>query len=219
MLGFLLYHVNQPGANNRAFVIDTGVMSDVSGNGASCAMVASAAQDSSMKMDGKPSTKIATGASKLRITLPKNWNTLFSSGNWTVEWSAYNSEGTVSDVYATDIQVSGNVLDIGVSTITTLTGLLANQCIGTNLGGTKVSFWRLPVTKTAAYKKLIRYCMQMQDGQLIFYMDGQKQTVSTIALTVATTPGTPMSGAAVYYGNVRVSNFARYKANYTPIPF
>lgn len=217
------------------FLYDPGTSKDeISGN-VCIALSGGAAVDNTFLIDNKATLKFTAAGQQGLITFPTSIN-LEALTEWTVEWSSRPTTFLTSYVTELfmDLTVSqgypigcrwgdggyGNRLQFNISN-------WANNNIG-----------QPPIVKTDVTNKINRWAMVFKGGQLRIYKDGVKQLLAFgtsntyaqdyIGKTQAFPTVTRMylgyfnsvnQAFAGNMGRIRISNFARYLGNYTPVAF
>jgi len=205
-------------------------------SGLNCIALANgAAVDNTFLIDDKPTLRFAAGNNQGLITLPNPIN-LEALSEWTLEWSSRPTTFLTS--YATEIFMD----------VTVTQGYPVGCRWGDGGYGNRLQFnisnWsnnnigQPPFVKANVLNVINRYAMVYKGGQLRIYKDGVKQMVAFgtgsqytqdyIGKTQAFPTVTKIylgyynsinQAFAGNIGRVRISNFARYLGNYTPVAF
>lgn len=219
------------------FLYDPGTNKDLISDTIVGALKANTTVDTSVLIDGRSTIKFAAAASSgVTITLPTAIN-LDTLPAWTVEWVSRPTS------FPTDY-----ANELFLDTLTGITNVIgcrwSNLGYGNrlqfNMSNWANSFiWRPPVAKADVVNTIVRWAMVYQNNQVAIYKDGVRQM---LANGTSTSTGTQnyidktMAFPTVarihlgYYngtnqsflgniGRIRISDGARYTANYTPIPF
>lgn len=217
------------------FLFDPETSKDLISNQVCIALSNGAAVDTLNKIDDKPTLKLAQATSLGLITLPTPIN-FEALTEWTVEWTSHPN--TIGSSYFTEL-----FLDIAVTQgypIGCRWGDAGyNNRLQFNIGNWSNSVIGQPaIVKSSVVTKDNRWAMVFKGGQLRIYYNGVLQA---IAFGTSTSYGQNYISksqafgviAKIYIGyynsinqawlgnmgRIRISNFARYLGNYTPVPF
>jgi hypothetical protein len=228
-----------PGAaetGDVVFLYDPVTNTDLVGGPAVTTLSGGAVADETILINGQPTLKFPSVTAKHVITFPTDLNLV--QGNWTLEWSFINNSAPTA--YANDFVMYSRTGGAGVGLYTRFGdgGFLNRWVLSDPRGAATPSLTQpLPFTKAAlvglttnvalvsiagvirVYVNGVATMMALGNGstnynQPTFIAEGMDKIyafgLGDVNSTVRAVPGNR--------GRIRLSNFARYKSNYTPGP-
>ena len=219
------------------FLYDPATNKDLISDTICGALKGSTSVDATFQIDGYDTLKFAAASAGAVLTFPTALS-LNSMTEWTIEWSSRPT--TIGSAYFTELfldTVPASGIPLGCRWTDSGYGdkMQFNAADFNNL-----RLWRAAETKASAVNKLTRYSMVYKGGAIRVYKDGVLQMLangveggsSTSQTFIPKTQAWPVfanltlgwfnAGNTAWLGNfgrIRISNFARYLANYTPAPF
>lgn len=225
-----------PETGDVIFLYDPVTNTDLAGGPSVSTLSGGAIADETILINGQPTLKFPTTAAKQVIAFPTDLNLV--TGNWTLEYSFINN--TVPANYANDLVMYSRTGGAGVGLYTRFGDLgFGHRWLLSDPRGAadpKVT-QPLPYTKTSLAGLTTNVALVSIAGVVKVYVngsltlmalgnDGNSYTLPTftpqgmdkiyqlgigwVNSTVQAVPGNR--------GRIRLSNFARYKSNYTPGP-
>ena len=217
------------------FLYDPATSKDLISGQVCIALSNNAAIDTINQIDGHSTLKLAQGTSQGLITLPTPIN-FEALSEWTVEWTSRPT--SIGSSYFTEL-----FLDIAVTQGYPIgcrwgDGGYANR-LQFNIGNwSNGVIGQPPIAKSSVVSKDNRWAMVFKNAQLRIYYNGVLQLIAfgttsnynqnyisktqEFGLIAKLYIGYYNSINQAWLGNmgrIRISNFARYLGNYTPIPF
>lgn len=196
-----------------------------------------AVQDSNFLIDGKPTVSLPATGSQLNIQLASPLNLELGKGHWTLEWSfQYDGPFDLSK-YHTPLFLLNQDNSTGI------VSLLGDGGFGQSLyyyqtpAGSPKNSWISEETKYTLTNKLMRCALVCRASTLAWYANGKLLKVHDygVGQWQDTVPkqvtydkihrllfgywAAHLPNAPMHIGNVRISNYARYITEYTPVPF
>ncbi|WDS62036.1 hypothetical protein [Pseudomonas phage D6] len=218
------------------FLYDPDTNQDLSGNGAVSVLSGGAVRSDTQLVDGLPSLSLPTVAAKQLITFPTPLN--LRDTNWTLEWSSFCS--TVPSAYANDLILDSNGPTTGALYTRYGDSGFGNRFVVSDLRGSANPALTRPIayTKAALQNQLVHWALVQAEGNIFVYKDGIRQMLaggassttyniqSTTAINIESVyqiragdaNGSSVRASPGYKGRIRLSNYARYRSNYTPQP-
>ncbi|MNM47266.1 hypothetical protein D3C81_582290 [compost metagenome] len=217
------------------FLFDPGTAKDLISNQICIALANNATIDTINKIDDNPTIRFAQGTSQGLITLPTPIN-FEALTEWTVEWTSRPT--SIGSSYFTEL-----FLDIAVTQGYPIGCRWADGGYGNrnqfNIGNWSNAVLGQPsLVKSQAVNKDNRWAMVYKGGQLRIFYNGVLQMLAfgtggsysqsyidktqAFGLIAKIYLGYYNGTNQAWLGNmgrVRISNFARYLGNYTPVPF
>jgi hypothetical protein len=217
------------------FLYDPETSKDLISGQVCVALSGGAAVDNITKIDGKGTLKLVGGGSQGLITFPTPLS-LEVLSEWTVEWVSRPisiQSGYVTEMFIDTSPSSGYPIGCRWPD-----GGYGNRAQFNLSNWANENIWHPPFAKAAAEGNTIRWAMVYKGGLIRIYKDGIKQSLAAgtsgiydkdfISKTVSWPVyhkiylgyfnGTNSAWTG-NFGRLRISNFARYLANYTPVPF
>jgi len=193
-------------------------------------------------IDGKPTLYMPTaGGSGSRLLMNLNPALDLSLTNWTVEWSEYRTANATT--WTNEVYLSDSTLYKGFTMRFGDTGYDNLLMFSDNNNTNGRSECRINVTRTEHTGMVVRYAVTCDEARrLRFYINGnlvqirngnnssssaplqdyfQSGPAGNFAALTTLYMGALNNNAnnvARYLGNVRISNYVRYRGNYTPVP-
>lgn len=224
-----------PPEGDVLFLYDPATSKDLVSNQVCIALTNGASVDTVVKIDGYNTLKFAAGNQQGLITLPTpiNFETL---SEWTIEWVSRPT--SIGGSYFTEV-----FLELAVSQGYPMGCRWADGGYGNRLqfnlsNWSNPNIWQPPIVKTQAINNDNRWAIVYKGGIARIYRNGVKQMLAAgtggvydkdyIAKTQAFLLASKIylgyynSINQAWLGNmgrIRISNFARYLGNYTPVPF
>lgn len=201
----------------------------------STSTLSGAVTDTGYLIDGLPTLSIPGASDKAKFTLNTPLNLEVGNGHFTIEWSfVYHAPFTSS--YATNFFLLNGDNATGMVSLVGDAGFDNRWYYYTTPAGNPAGSWLTPEVKNTLAGQLIHAALVCRNEKLYLYKNGQLVTVFEYG-TFTPLTGVPKkiefnnittlnfgywSGAvqnvASHYGNVRISNYARYVNNYAPGP-
>lgn len=218
------------------FLYDPVTNTDLIGGPSVSTLSGGAVADETILINGQPTLKFPTGSAKQVIAFPSDLN--LTTGNWTLEWSFINN--SAPSAYANDFVMYSRTggSSVGVYTRFGDSGFGHRYNLSDPRGAANPNFCQpLPFTKASLVGLTTNVAMVSIGGLIKVYINGVFQMMAVGAGSGAyTQPTFAAQGMDAIYqwgigwvgstvqavpgnrGRIRLSNFARYKANYTPGP-
>lgn len=225
-----------PETGDVIFLYDPVTNSDLAGGPAVSTLSGGAVADQTILINGQPTLKFPTTAAKQVIAFPTDLN--LTVGNWTLEYSFINN--TNPTAYANDLVMYSRTGGSGIGLYTRFgdSGFANRWFLSDPRGAASPSLTQpLPYTKALLVGATTNVALVSIAGVIKVYVNGSMTPMalgssgSTYNQTTFTAQGMDaiyqfVTGSAVANvlavpgnrGRIRLSNFARYKANYTPGP-
>lgn len=222
---------------NVIFLYDPVTNTDLVGGSSTSTLSGGAVADATILINGQPTLKFPTVAAKQVVSFPTDLN--LTTGNWTLEYSFINN--TAPADYANDFIMYSRSGGSGVGLYTRFgdSGFLNRWNLSDPRGATNPNLTQpLPFTKTTLVGLTTNVALVCIAGLIKVYVNGTVQLMAVGAGSgVYNQPTFTAQGMDKIYqfgigdvnggtvravpgnrGRIRISNFARYKSNYTPGP-
>lgn len=229
--------VSLPETGDVIFLYDPVTNTDLAGGPSVSTLSGGAVSDETILINGQPTLKFPTVAAKQVIAFPTDLD--LTQGNWTLEWSFIND--TSPTAYANDLVMYSRTGASGVGVYTRFndSGFGNRYCLSDSRGASNPGLVQpLPYTKAQLVGTLMNMALVSIAGVIKVYVNGvYTMTALGNASNVYNQPTFTATGMDKIYqlgigdvnggtvraipgnrGRIRLSNFARYKSNYTPGP-
>jgi hypothetical protein len=196
--------------------------------------------DNTYLINGKPSMSLPAATSNLviNLTTPLDLTTGPVPGEFTLEWSFIHHSGLAAGQYYGSTYFQNGAGTPGVAVYYGDTPFRDSLLHTTTPGTASDTCWILTgATKAVQQAVLIQAAIVVRGGGVYFYRNGILLRVQRYSewieqdfspnrggwnalsrITLGWYNAT-LKNAPSHFGNVRISNYARYKQNYTPTPF
>lgn len=229
--------VAPPETGDVIFLYDPVTNTDLAGGPSVSTLSGGAVADETILINGQPTLAFPTVAAKQVISFPTDLNLI--TGNWTLEWSFINN--TNPTAYANDLVMYSRTGGSGVGLYTRFgdSGFGNRYTLSDPRGATNPGLTQpLPYTKAMLVGLTTNVALVSIAGVIKVYINGAVQMMAlgagsgTYNQPTFTAQGMDkiyqwgigdVNGGTVRAipgnrGRIRLSNFARYKSNYTPGP-
>lgn len=223
-----------PETGDVLFLYDPETNSDLTGRGATSTLTGGAVLDTVDLIHGVPTLKFPTASAKQVITFPADLN--LTDSNWTLEWSAYY-DPIAANIYRNDLIVDARVSPNGIYTRFGDNGFNNRFVLADLRGSANPALTQpTPYTKTALQSQVWHWALVSIAGLVKLYCNGNQVIMALgynsttynkstfpvggmnglYQMRIGDANGSSVMAATGYRGRIRLSNFARYKSNYTP---
>jgi len=131
-----------------------------------------AIKDTTRLIDGKPSLRLANGASEVSLK-PAGGISLDDYLEWTLEWTSL-PETIANGSFKNELMIRGSSMLMGTRWTNTALG----DCLQISFANfDALDSWRVPLVKTDAVGKVLKHALVFKNNRISYFLNGTKQTL------------------------------------------